>query len=203
MAAARRQFKVCLLGEGRVGKTSIILQYVENKFDGDQESTRDASFLQKIVAVGGQPATLNIWDTAGQERYHALTPLYYRDADGALLVYDITSASSFERVKHWVRELRKMMGKDIVLTIAGNKSDLEQLRNVKNEEAVAYASSVGASHHLVSAKSGGGLQDAFGDLVSKMFASGRRAGGGHGRKKSKLIIVDDEIDMGSRSGGCC
>lgn len=71
-----------------------------------------------------------IWDTAGQERFHALGPIYYRDANGALLVYDITDRDSFTKVRNWVKELRKIVGKNIVLVIAGNKSDLEKQRQV-------------------------------------------------------------------------
>jgi len=72
-----------------------------------------------------------IWDTAGQERFHALSSLYYRDANGALLVYDITDRDSFAKVRNWVKELRKIVGKNIVLVIAGNKSDLEKNRQVR------------------------------------------------------------------------
>ena len=79
--------------------------------------------------------TLSIWDTAGQERFHALGPIYYRDADGAILVYDITDTDSFQKVKTWVKELRKMLGQGINLTIAGNKADLEEQRRVDAERA--------------------------------------------------------------------
>ena len=73
---------------------------------------------------------LSIWDTAGQERFHALGPIYYRDADGAVLVYDVTEADSFQKVKNWVKELRRMLGDDICLAIAGNKTDLDEQRRV-------------------------------------------------------------------------
>lgn len=79
---------------------------------------------------------LSIWDTAGQERFHALGPIYYRSSDGAILVYDITDQDSFQKVKNWVRELKKMLGTEIILTIVGNKTDLERDRQVNHEEAV-------------------------------------------------------------------
>ena len=79
--------------------------------------------------------TLSIWDTAGQERFHALGPIYYRDANGAVLVYDITDADSFIKVKNWVNELRKMLGNDISLIIVGNKIDLEKQRHVSHQQA--------------------------------------------------------------------
>lgn len=81
---------------------------------------------------------LAIWDTAGQEKFHALGPIYYRSSNGAVLVYDITDEDSFQKVKSWVKELRKMLGTDICLVIAGNKTDLEKNRNVRLEDAEQY-----------------------------------------------------------------
>ena len=89
---------------------------------------------------------LAIWDTAGQERFHALGPIYYRDADGAVLVYDTTDEESFHKVKNWVKELRKMVGQEIVLCIVGNKIDLDKERQVDKATAAEYAASVGALH---------------------------------------------------------
>ncbi len=98
-------------------------------------------------------ARLTWWqDTAGQERYAALGPIYYRDANGALLVYDITDRQSFDRVKQWVKELKKMKEGDCVLVIIGNKIDLERTRTVTLKEAEEYAKSVGAQHFSTSAK---------------------------------------------------
>lgn len=78
---------------------------------------------------------LSIWDTAGQEKFHCLGPIYYRLSKGAVLVYDITDKDSFMKVKNWVKELKKMLGSAVCLTIAGNKIDLEKDRNVSNEVA--------------------------------------------------------------------
>lgn len=124
---------------GRVGKTSIVLRYIRGQFSEAQQSTLQASYLDKTLTVNGQTVALSIWDTAGQERFHALGPIYYRDADGALLVYDITHADSFERVKHWVKELRSIVGSQIVIAIAGNKIDLEKSRAVEQAAAVGCA----------------------------------------------------------------
>lgn len=88
-------------------------------------------------------------------------PIYYRDANGALLVYDITDRESFNKVKNWVKELRKIVGSDIILCIAGNKCDMEKQRQVPEDEAEKYAESVGAFHMKVSAKSGRGVDEVF------------------------------------------
>lgn len=91
--------------------------------------------MNKKLNLDGQRINLAIWDTAGQEKFHALGPIYYRSSNGAVLVYDITDEDSFQKVKNWVKELRKMLGNDICLVIAGNKIDLEKDRHVSLEEA--------------------------------------------------------------------
>ena len=109
MPNQRLQAKVVLLGEGRVGKTSLVLRFCKDTYSDSQAPTIQASFLDKVVSVGDSRVSLAIWDTAGQERFHALGPIYYRDADSALLVFDITDPDSFTKVKSWVKELRKMV----------------------------------------------------------------------------------------------
>mmetsp|Transcript_22706 Transcript_22706/g.52983 ORF Transcript_22706/g.52983 Transcript_22706/m.52983 type:complete len:201 (-) Transcript_22706:303-905(-) len=199
---SRLSFKVVLLGEGRVGKTSLVLRYVNNVFSEKQQSTIQASFLSKRLTINDTTVNLAIWDTAGQERFHALGPIYYRDADGALLAYDITDAESFQKVKNWVKELRKMVGSEIVLVIAGNKCDLEKQRQVSAADADSYAQSVNAMHFSTSAKTGKGIDDCFLALTKKILerkqASGRRAGPGAGT----IPIVPDD-DTKPKKDGCC
>mmetsp|Transcript_100444 Transcript_100444/g.197190 ORF Transcript_100444/g.197190 Transcript_100444/m.197190 type:complete len:206 (+) Transcript_100444:71-688(+) len=190
------RFKVVLLGEGRVGKTSILLRYTKGEYSDKQISTLQASYLDKRVTIGTSTVQLSIWDTAGQERFHALGPIYYRDASGALLVYDITDAESFVKVKNWVKELRKIVGNDIIIVIAGNKIDLEKNRSVNEADAIKYAESVGAVHMHTSAKANRGLDEVFESLAQKMLekknSGGGKAGGAGGSSgaKQKLVIVD-------------
>ncbi|EYB84557.1 hypothetical protein Y032_0314g2231 [Ancylostoma ceylanicum] len=155
------QFKVVLLGEGAVGKSSLLMRYVENKFSPRHISTIQASFQSKQVDIDGAHITLNIWDTAGQEKYHALGPIYYRGSQGALLIYDITDQRSFDRAKVWLKELQRALGDSVVLMIVGNKFDLERNRTVPLEEAQEYASSMGAMYEETSAKEDIGIAQAF------------------------------------------
>lgn len=207
MSGKRHRFKIVLLGEGRVGKTSIVVRYVKQKYDARMESTLQASFLKKQIQVDGNTIQLNIWDTAGQERFHALGPIYYRDADGALLVYDITYGDSLGRVKEWVKELRKM-DRNIPIAIAGNKIDLEKDRHVPEKEAVSYAKSIGAIHVHTSAKLGRGLDEIFQGL-SRAIVAKNASGSGSKSSKPSITILDDDDDVGpggSGSGGkkgCC
>lgn len=216
MSRNQRGFKVVLLGEGRVGKTSILLRYVRGEFDDRQQSTIQASYLDKKVKVKNQDIHLSIWDTAGQERYHSLGPIYYREADGALLVYDITDTESFEKVKKWVTELYKIVKrKNISVVIAGNKCDLEKRRAVNKQQVEEYAQSVGAVHIETSAKQNKGIEDCFIDIANRILerresrkqngldggmnsSSGLRPAGNRG-----LLLVDDDFDRKKPNSGCC
>ena len=186
-----------MLSAGRVGKTSILLRYCRDTYDDNQVSTLQASYLEKRLTVDDQRVNLSVWDTAGQERFHALGPIYYRDADAALLVYDITDAASLDKVKQWVTELRKIVGTNISLVIAGNKIDLEKKRQVDQKAAAGFAKSVGASHYHTSAKQNKGLDDAFNDLARQILKQNASKKG----KKGGLTFVDAPPE--AKKGGCC
>uniref|UniRef100_A0A0N5AGE8 Peptidyl-prolyl cis-trans isomerase H n=1 Tax=Syphacia muris TaxID=451379 RepID=A0A0N5AGE8_9BILA len=202
-----RSFKVVLLGEGAVGKTSVMLRYVENKFNSRHISTLQASFSCKKINVNGTEVELNIWDTAGQERFHALGPIYYRDSNGALLIYDITDEHSFEKVKLWVKELQRMLSDSVALMIVGNKIDLSRNRNVDITVATKYAKSVGAENTEVSAKENIGIDQMFDRLTRNMIERASRLAESEGVlsspssfKRNDLLIVDDEPEPNKK---CC
>lgn len=210
-------FKVVLLGEGCVGKTSCVLRYVDDKFNDRHLTTLQASFLSKKLNIRGKRVNLSLWDTAGQERFHALGPIYYRDANGAVLVYDITDADSFAKVKNWIKELRKMLGNEISLAIAGNKIDLEKQRHVSLQQAEEYAKSVGATHFNTSAKMNQGIEELFLHLSQQMMvkaddkakntpgsgsSSNSNSFGGSTRSGGITVVDDSELPQRQKSG-CC
>ena len=199
------EFKVVLLGEGCVGKTSIFLRYTEGKFNERHDSTLQAAFKTKKLSIAGKRVALHIWDTAGQEKFHAIAPIYYRDSRGAVLVYDITDANSFDRVKTWVKELRKMCGADLVLTIVGNKSDLERNRHVEEWKALEYAEQVGAKHATCSAKQNKGIEELFLELTRRLTSPGNSTpkASPPSRPQPSLDIVDDDAKPLGKEGGCC
>ena len=201
-----RNFKVVLLGEGSVGKTSLVLRYVRNEFNEEHITTIQASFLNKKLTVDDTRVNLAIWDTAGQEKFHALGPIYYRDANGALLVYDITDRDSFDRVQNWVKELRKMLGDNIVLVIAGNKADLERRRVVTLEEAEQYAASVGAKHLSTSAKQNKGVAELFLHMTKELLKADKEHGGsaqGVPKSDGSTLLISDTADESGKKDGCC
>ena len=132
-------YKIVLLGESSVGKSSISIRFSKDQFSDFQESTIGAAFLTKTMTQSdGDSIRFEIWDTAGQERYHSLAPMYYRGAKASIVVYSITSKESFERAKLWVSELKHNCD-NMVICLMGNKSDLEYSRNVTLEDASEYA----------------------------------------------------------------
>jgi len=163
-----REVKVVLLGHQGVGKSSIVLRFVTKNYRQYSESTIGASYMSKLVMVNEKPIKFQIWDTAGQEKFHSLAPMYYRNAAAAILVYDITKASTFKTLQNWVYELEQRGPKDIALAIVGNKSDLTSMREVERSTAEAYAREIGGIFQETSAKNDEGIEDVFG-LVSEIL----------------------------------
>ncbi|KAJ1032454.1 hypothetical protein NDA16_000478 [Ustilago loliicola] len=118
------QTKLVLLGEAAVGKSSVVLRFVQNDFQENKEPTIGAAFLTQKCRLEDRLIKFEIWDTAGQERFHSLAPMYYRNAQASAVIYDVTKASSFEKAKSWVKELQRQANPNIVIALVGNKIDL-------------------------------------------------------------------------------
>ncbi|KAJ5390325.1 uncharacterized protein N7496_001393 [Penicillium cataractarum] len=116
--------KLVLLGEAAVGKSSLVLRFVNNDFQENKEPTIGAAFLTQKCTLPTRTIKFEIWDTAGQERFASLAPMYYRNAQAALVVYDVTKPSSLTKAKHWVAELQRQASPGIVIALVGNKLDL-------------------------------------------------------------------------------
>ncbi|CAL9690474.1 unnamed protein product [Knipowitschia caucasica] len=155
------QFKLVLLGDMAVGKSSLVLRFVKGQFDEFQETTIGAAFLAQSVCLDDTTVKFEIWDTAGQERYHSLAPMYYRGAQAAIVVFDITKPDTFERAKAWVKELQRQASPNIVIALAGNKADLSEKRLVEFEEAQTYAEDTGLLFMETSAKTAMNVNELF------------------------------------------
>ncbi|KDQ15622.1 hypothetical protein BOTBODRAFT_31513 [Botryobasidium botryosum FD-172 SS1] len=165
-------FKLVLLGESAVGKSSLVLRFVKDQFDDYRESTIGAAFLTQIVTLDdGSTIKFEIWDTAGQERYKSLAPMYYRNANCAVVVYDITQSASLDKARTWIRELQRQADPSIIIALCGNKSDLEARRQVTKEEAQKYAEEEGLLWTETSAKSGEGVTEIFNTIARKLPTS--------------------------------
>ncbi|KAH9274468.1 hypothetical protein BASA83_003101 [Batrachochytrium salamandrivorans] len=109
------QVKLVLLGEAAVGKSSLVLRFVNNEFQENKEPTIGAAFLTQKCKLDDKIIKFEIWDTAGQERFHSLAPMYYRNAQAAVVAYDITKPASLEKAKAWVKELQRQANPNLLL----------------------------------------------------------------------------------------
>eukprot|EP01114_Cavostelium_apophysatum_P003638 TRINITY_DN1369_c0_g1_i1.p1 TRINITY_DN1369_c0_g1~~TRINITY_DN1369_c0_g1_i1.p1 ORF type:complete len:209 (-),score=39.47 TRINITY_DN1369_c0_g1_i1:59-685(-) len=191
------QFKLVLLGESAVGKSSLVLRFVKGQFLEFQESTIGAAFLTQTVCLSDTTVKFEIWDTAGQERYHSLAPMYYRGAQAAIIVYDITSSESFEKAKNWVKELQRQGNPNIVIAIAGNKIDLAQNRKVKTEEAQAYAEENSCLFMETSAKTASNVNELFVAIAKKLPKAAARP------QTSRLVQPSSNDEKQQQKKGCC
>ena len=131
------KLKLVLLGDSGVGKTNLISRYISNSFDENTRATIGVEFFCKNFRINKKRTIkVEIWDTAGQERYKAITSVYYKGAKGAFIVYDITSRKTFENIDKWIGEIKERTTDDVKLIIIGNKTDLNNEREVKSEEAL-------------------------------------------------------------------
>ncbi|XP_057309053.1 ras-related protein Rab-22A-like [Hydractinia symbiolongicarpus] len=163
-----REIKLCLLGDAGVGKSCLVLRFVSDRFDLHTTATIGASFMSKTFNVGDKAFKYQIWDTAGQEKYKALAPMYYRGAAAAIVVYDLTNETTFQSVKLWVKELKQIGPPNIVIAIAGNKSDLKDQREVSLETGVEYAESINAVFAEVSALTSDNVNYLFEDISRRL-----------------------------------
>ena len=163
--------KVVLVGEAGVGKTCIISQFTENKFDPETVSSLTTQFKRKIKDFpDGQKVIFDLYDTAGQERFRSIARIYYKNAKVVVLVYDITSKKTFEEMKgYWYQQVKDIETKDLIIAIAANKSDLYEEREVEDEEGKEFAKSIKAIFVSTSAKNDSGITALFDNIGQKLL----------------------------------
>ncbi|KAJ0780418.1 putative small GTP-binding protein [Helianthus annuus] len=161
--------KIVLIGDSGVGKSNILSRFTRNEFNLESKATIGVEFATRTLQVEGKMIKAQIWDTAGQERYRAITSAYYRGAVGALLVYDITKRPSFDNVQRWLRELRANADANIVVLMAGNKSDLNHMRAVDEQDGQSLAEKEGLSFLETSALDAHNVEKAFQTVLTEIY----------------------------------
>ena len=163
-------FKIVLIGDSGVGKSNLLYRFTRNEFNLESKTTIGVEFSQKNVQIEGKSIRAQIWDTAGQERYRAITSAYYRGALGALLVYDVCKAETFESLGKWLKELKDHTDAQTTIMLVGNKSDLRHLRAVKTEEAAAFAQKNKLAFIETSALENNNVTQAFENTLEQIYS---------------------------------
>ncbi|XP_037354641.1 ras-related protein Rab-39B-like isoform X2 [Talpa occidentalis] len=170
------QFRIILLGDSTVGKSSLLRRYTEGIFLEGVNQTVGVDFSVHFMEVEpGVQVKLQFWDTAGQERFRSVTRSYYRNSAGGLLLFDITNRASFESITRWHQEaLEKVKPFNIFFLVVGHKSDLEAERQVMAEEGEKLAASLGTRYVETSAKSDSNISTAFELLIQDIYEAVKR-----------------------------
>lgn len=197
--------KTVLIGDAAVGKSSLLLKYVDDTFDDTYVCTIGVDFKIKSLNIENKRIKLQIWDTAGQERFKPITKCYFRGSHGCIVLFDITNQQSFLNVRNWISDYRNNNTVDSAenIVIIGNKADKEDLRSVTVEEGKLLAETLGVCYTEASAKSGEGVAEAF-EAIAKVVM--------RNMKHDFLVIKPKEVSLESKplnsdnkvaKKGCC
>ncbi|CAO3686860.1 unnamed protein product [Umbelopsis ramanniana] len=156
-----RKFKLVFLGEQSVGKTSLITRFMYDTFDNTYQATIGIDFLSKTMYLEDRTVRLQLWDTAGQERFRSLIPSYIRDSSVCIIVYDITNRNSFMNTTKWIDDVRAERGNDVIIVLVGNKTDLNDRRQVSVEEGEKKSRENNVMFIETSAKAGHNVKALF------------------------------------------
>lgn len=178
----RYQFKVILLGNLSVGKTSIITYFTEQEFRNDYNCTIGIGFKLKTIYTNNKIADLHIWDTSGEERYKTITNQYYRDAAGIIITFDLSNEDSFLDIIHWIENVRCYAKSSAVILLIGNKKDLP--RKVSYQDAYGFAKENNVRYYETSARTGENVWEMFEELAGFLIKI---------EEKEELSLLDCSI----------
>ena len=197
-------FKLLLIGDSGVGKSSLLLRFAEDAYTDSYISTIGVDFKIRTIDLDGKTVKLQIWDTAGQERFRTITSSYYRGAHGIIVVYDVTEQESFNNVKQWFQEIDRYATEGVNKLLVGNKSDMTDKKVVEYAVAKEFADSMGISFIETSAKSSTNVQDAFLTMARqiKERIGGSVEGGANDKGNGPVSINGRSLNQGA-AGGCC
>ena len=162
--------KLVFVGDTEVGKSCLITRFIKGVFETNLKETTKANYVSKTIEIPeiGESITFDIWDTNGREKFKSMTRIFYQGAKMAILVYDITRKESYDSVKNWwYKDIKEHGDPDIVIGIAGNKSDRYDDEEVPEQEAREFAESIGAVFSLTSAQNNSGIDELFKDMGKK------------------------------------
>ena len=195
-------FKVLLLGNSDVGKSSLLLRFVDSLWNDAFVPTIGVDFKVKTLEINNKKVKMQIWDTAGQERFRTVVSTYFRGAHGILLLYDVTNKDSFKNLENWLIEIEKNSSDKVLKILVGNKCDLSDDREIQTEEGQAFAVRNGMEFMETSAKMNTNVSEAFetlGKLMIEFSSKGNnQTQGGEG----KSLKVNSGKDLNTKKK-CC
>ena len=194
--------KILLIGDSSVGKTCLISKYAIGVFNEDYITTIGFDSRQKEEIINNEKVLVRIFDTAGQERFKSITANYLRNAEGVILVYDLTSTESFENLKFWIESIKNNLGNDepIPIIIIGNKIDLEDARVINKSVAEKFAKDNNYKYFETSAKTGEGVDDAFREIVKQILGRNDKF---DDEKEENTVKIEDKKGSVEKKKGCC
>jgi Ras-related protein Rab-6A len=199
------KYKLIFLGDQGVGKSCILNRFMNNTFTEEYQATIGLDFQSKNVQIDNQDIHLLLYDTAGQEKFRSLIPMYTRDANIILLVYEVTSKDSFLHLNHWLNDLTTVKKDEVIFVVVGNKTDLEDKREVSREEGEQFAKDNDYLFAEVSAKYGEGFEDLFYKNLFERIRTKFRPGGQQPPTEVKDIKLTNEQEEKKKvtKKGCC
>ena len=186
-------YRVVTIGDESVGKTSLTSRLVDKTFNQYEPSTVGANYQTHTVSANGEFIVLQIWDTAGQEKFKSLSPIYFRNALAAVVVFSLVNRTSFEKLTDWIKSFKEVAGEQSIVYIAANKTDLVDQYQVQIEEAKEWAENHNYKFFATSAKTGENVNEMFTALAIDL-------------QKSQTVLqvqVKPQIKEKTKSGGCC
>ena len=190
-------FKVLLLGDSDVGKSSLILRYTDDTFNSKLINSIGVDFKMKKKEIDGKIVKVQIWDTAGHERFRSITYSYYRGANAIIIVFDLSDKKSFISITEWLKQIEKHANTNVFKFLVGNKSDLVEERKVDYEEAKQYADEHELPYIETSAKEGVNITELFDSSIKSFLASAKNFGG-----EKNIKLNNQNINPSERSS-CC
>ncbi|KAI0397787.1 ras family-domain-containing protein [Xylariaceae sp. FL0594] len=196
-----KKFKLVFLGEQSVGKTSLITRFMYDSFDNMYQATIGIDFLSKTMYLEDRTVRLQLWDTAGQERFRSLIPSYIRDSSVAVVVYDISNAKSFENTRKWIDDVRAERGNDVIIVLVGNKTDLNDKREVTTQQGEEEAKKNNLMFVETSAKLGHNVKTLFRRIAQAL--PGMEGTDAAAQASSQMIDVKTNTHAPQQEGCSC